>query len=57
MQLRRHKHNLKEGLLEKSKLAQHAYEESKEVGRDEAKILKIVTAGIGNTINQPIWHA
>jgi hypothetical protein len=34
-------HNLKEGLLEKSKLAQHAYEEGHRVGWDEARILKI----------------
>jgi hypothetical protein len=35
--------NLKEGLLEKSKLAQYAYEEGHRVGWDEARIL-----GIGN---------
>jgi hypothetical protein len=34
-------HNLKEGLLEKSKLAQHAYEEGHRVGWDEASILEI----------------
>jgi hypothetical protein len=28
VQLREHRHNLKEGLLEKSKLAQHTYEEA-----------------------------
>jgi hypothetical protein len=31
MQFHEHRHNFKEGLLEKSKLAQHAYEELLEV--------------------------
>jgi predicted GIY-YIG superfamily endonuclease len=34
VRLREHKHNLKEGLLEQSKLAQHAYEEGHRVGCD-----------------------
>jgi hypothetical protein len=33
--------NLKERLLEKSKLVQHAYEEGHRVGWDEARILRI----------------
>jgi hypothetical protein len=41
VRLREHRHNLKEGLLEKSKLAQHAYEEGHRVGWDEARILEI----------------
>jgi predicted GIY-YIG superfamily endonuclease len=41
VRLRVHRHNLKDGLLEKSKLAQHAYEEGHRVGWDEAKILDI----------------
>jgi hypothetical protein len=41
MWLREHGHNLKEGLLEKSKLAQHAYEEVHRVGWGEARILEI----------------
>jgi hypothetical protein len=40
MQLHEHGHNLKEGLLEKSRLAQHAYEEGHRVIWDEARILK-----------------
>jgi hypothetical protein len=36
-----HRHNLKQGLLEKSKLAQHAYEEVHRVGWDDARILEI----------------
>jgi hypothetical protein len=36
-----HRHNLKEGLLERSKLAQHAYEEGHSVVWDEARILEI----------------
>jgi hypothetical protein len=35
------KHSLQEGLLEKSKQAQHAYEEGRSVGWDEARILDI----------------
>jgi predicted GIY-YIG superfamily endonuclease len=38
VRLRGHRHNLKEGLLEKSKLAQHVYEEGHIVGWDEARI-------------------
>jgi hypothetical protein len=34
-------HNPKEGLPEKSKLAQHAYEDGHRVGWDEASILEI----------------
>jgi hypothetical protein len=41
MWLYEHRHNLKEGLLEKSKLAQHAYEEGHRVGWDESRILEI----------------
>jgi hypothetical protein len=41
MRLREHRHNIKEGLLEKSKLAQHAYKEGHRVGWDEARILEI----------------
>jgi hypothetical protein len=36
-----HRHNLKEGLLEKSKLSQHTYEEGHRIGWDDAKILEI----------------
>jgi hypothetical protein len=38
---REHRHSLKEGLLEKSKLAQHTYEEGHRVGWDETRILEI----------------
>jgi hypothetical protein len=41
MRLYEFRHNLKEGLLEKSKLAQHAYVESHRVCWDEARILEI----------------
>jgi hypothetical protein len=41
MWLHEHRHNLKEGLLEKSKLAQHAYEEGHRVGWVQARILEI----------------
>jgi hypothetical protein len=34
-------HNLKQGLLEKSKLDKHAYEEGHKVGWDEARVLDI----------------
>jgi predicted GIY-YIG superfamily endonuclease len=36
-----HRHNIKDGLLEKSILAQHAYEEGHRVGWDKASILEI----------------
>jgi hypothetical protein len=36
-----HRHNLKEGLLEKFKLAQHAYKEGHRVIWDETRILEI----------------
>jgi hypothetical protein len=38
VRLLEHRHNLKEGLLEKSKLVQDAYEEGHRVGWDEARI-------------------
>jgi hypothetical protein len=50
VRLREHRHSLKEGLLEKSKFAQHAYEEGQRVAWDEARILGIKR-------NRPIWHA
>jgi predicted GIY-YIG superfamily endonuclease len=40
VRLHEHKNNLREGLLGKSKLAQHAYEEGHTVGREEARILE-----------------
>jgi hypothetical protein len=53
----RHRHNLKEGFLEKSKLTQYAYEEGHRVGWDEARILEIESNtpyGMFNQTNQPI---
>jgi hypothetical protein len=41
MHPREHRHNLQQGLLAKSKLAQHAYEEGHRVGWDDARILEI----------------
>jgi hypothetical protein len=38
VRLREHRHNLEKGLLEKSKLAHHTYEEGHKVGWDEARI-------------------
>jgi hypothetical protein len=40
VRIREHRHNLKLGLLEKSKLAQHAYEDHRVVW-DKAKVLDI----------------
>jgi hypothetical protein len=40
VRLREHRYNLKQGLLEKSKLAQHDYE-GHTVGWDEARVLEI----------------
>jgi hypothetical protein len=39
--IKEHKHNLTQCLLEKSKLAQHAYEEGHKLRRNEAKVLQI----------------
>jgi hypothetical protein len=41
MRLSGRRHNLKEGLLEKSKLAQHAYDEGHRVFWDKARNLEI----------------
>jgi hypothetical protein len=41
VRLREHRHNLQQGLLEKSKLAQHAYKGGHRVGWDDARILEI----------------
>jgi hypothetical protein len=41
MWLHEHRHSLKEGLLEKSKLAQHAFEEGRRVSCDETRILEL----------------
>jgi hypothetical protein len=45
MRLPEHRQSLKESLLEKSKLAQHAYEDGHNVGWDEARILEIESNG------------
>jgi hypothetical protein len=39
--LREYRHNLREGLLEKSKLAQHSDEEGHRVGWDNARVYEI----------------
>jgi hypothetical protein len=41
VRIREHRHKLKEGLLDKSNLAKHAYEEGHRVGWYEARILEI----------------
>jgi hypothetical protein len=41
VRLREHRYSLQQGLLEKSKLAQHAYEEGHRVGWDDARVLEI----------------
>jgi hypothetical protein len=41
VRFREHRHNLKEGLLEKSRLTKHAYEGGHKVGWDEDRILDI----------------
>jgi hypothetical protein len=40
VRIKEHKHDLKQGLLEKSKLAQHAYEEGRRIKWDEAKAIQ-----------------
>jgi hypothetical protein len=46
VRLREHRHNLQQGLPEKSKLIQHAYEEGYRVGWDNARILGILVTGL-----------
>jgi hypothetical protein len=41
VRLHEHRHNLQQGLLEKSKLAKLAYEEGHRIGWDDARILEI----------------
>jgi hypothetical protein len=41
VRIKEHKYNLTQGLLEKSKLAQHAYEEDHRIYWSEAKVLQI----------------
>jgi hypothetical protein len=41
VRLREYRHNLEQSLLEKSKLAQHAYEEGNRLGMDNARFLEI----------------
>ena len=66
VRLREHKHTFKEGLLDKSRLAQHAYEEDHSVKWDATGILDLernatvrkykeaaYMAWAGNTISQP----
>jgi hypothetical protein len=58
VRLREQRHNLKEGLLEKSKLTQYAHEESWGVACDDPEILEIESNGrYTNTRSLPTWHA
>jgi hypothetical protein len=41
VRIKEHKYNLTQGLLEKSKLAQHAYEEGHKICLQEAKVSQI----------------
>jgi hypothetical protein len=67
MRLREHRHSLQRGVLETSKLVQHAYEEGHRVGRDGARILEVESnnkyrkykesvymASLTNPFSQPI---
>jgi hypothetical protein len=42
VRIREHRYNLKQGLIEKSKLAQHAYEEDHRVSWDEVRVLSLL---------------
>jgi hypothetical protein len=46
MRFREHRHNLQQGLLKKSKLAQQTYEEGRRLGWDDAKILEIESSSM-----------
>jgi hypothetical protein len=53
-----HRHNLKKGVPEKSKLTQHAYEEGHRLAELKLGFWKLrETAGIKYTRNWPIWQA
>jgi hypothetical protein len=41
VRIREHRYNLRQGLLEKSNLAQHAYEEDHKVSWDEARVFEV----------------
>jgi hypothetical protein len=69
LRIHEHRHNLKEGLLDESKLTQHAYEEDHRVDWDKARALEIESvsryrkykesahmAGSTNPISQHSWH-
>jgi hypothetical protein len=43
---REHRYNLKQVLIEKSKLVQHAYEEDHRVSRDEVRVLEVESKSI-----------
>jgi hypothetical protein len=43
VRIKEHKYNLTQGLLEKSKLAQHAYDEGHKICWNEARVLQIET--------------
>jgi hypothetical protein len=59
VRLREHRHSLKEGLLEKSKLAKCAYEEGHRVGWDEAtnRILEIESNSISRKYKELVQMA
>jgi hypothetical protein len=53
-----HRHNLKEVHLDKSKLAQNAYEEGYRVGWDEARILEAEShSRYRKYTKSSLWHA
>jgi hypothetical protein len=56
--LREHRHNLIEGLLDKSELAQLSYEDGDRVGWDEVRILEIESNNrCGKYKESAHWHA
>jgi hypothetical protein len=58
VRLREHIHNLQQGLLEKLKLAQHAYEEGHRVRWDDARILEIESNSRYRKYKESAhWHA
>jgi predicted GIY-YIG superfamily endonuclease len=60
VRLREHRHNLQQGLPEKSKLAQHAHEEGHKVSWDEVVILEIESNSRYRKYKEliwSIWHA
>jgi hypothetical protein len=58
VRIREHMTNLKQGLMEKSRLAKHDYEEEHHIQWKEAKVVQIETSNICRSVKKRLtWHA